>query len=308
MEKLPIKEIQQMVLGWYKANGRHDLSWRNLEKTKVNVAYGVMVSEFMLQQTQVERVIPKFNAFITYFPTIPSLAKVPAARVVTLWSGLGYNRRAVMLHNAAKAIVTHHKGLVPSLLDELEALPGIGPYTASAIMAFAYNEPVPVIDTNILRFYELLFWGYTIPKPAEQRDFVAQFIPLGKSKEWHSALMDLMSMVRKAKTPLDQQKLLLKELKLKPTWQLPKVESKPLQRAKQSTFAGSKRYYRGRIIAALRDRPQHKATLTYIKKVLRDNKMPSEYNAEELLAGLKRDGLVMFNEPLKPRTHIKLPS
>ncbi len=304
---IPIIKIQEAVLDWYRANGRHGLPWRNLEKYGVNIAYGIMVSEFMLQQTQVERVIPKFTAFIKYFPTIPSLARVSPARVITLWSGLGYNRRAVMLHNAAKAIVTHHKGSVPSSLDELEALPGIGTYTASAIMAFAYNQPVAVLDTNIVRFYELLFWGHVLPKPAEQREFVATFVPRTQSKEWHSALMDLMSIVRKAKTPAEQQELLLKLLKLKPSWKLPVLTVKPLHRAKQTTFVASKRYYRGRIIAHLRDLPKHKSTFSQIHRVLKDNKMPTEYNGEELLLGLKKDGLVIFNEPLKPRTIIRLP-
>src|SRR6266498_621279 len=153
--ELPIEAIQQAVLIWYRSNRRHDLPWRNLDKLGIDVPYGVMVSEIMLQQTQVRRVILKYLAFLATFPTIQDLAQAPTAQVLSLWSGLGYNRRALMLHKVAQAIVTRFCSELPDILNALVALPGIGPYTAAAILAFGFNQSVPVIDTNIQRFYEL---------------------------------------------------------------------------------------------------------------------------------------------------------
>lgn len=307
MTKLPVIDIQDSVLDWYAANGRHELPWRNLNKEGIVVPYGVLISEFMLQQTQVERVIPKFNAFITDFPTIQSLASSSPAGVIMLWSGLGYNRRAIMLHNAAQAIVREYNGIVPCDYDALVRLPGIGPYTAAAIMAFGYNEPVVVLDTNIQRFYELLFFGYDRPKLSELTDFVRQFIPRDRSCEWHSGLMDLMSHIRTARSPREQQSVLIKELNINPTWPLPTLSEAPLKRPKQSTFMHSKRYYRGQIIAYLRKQKKYQATMDQVAKLLSNLAVSSEYPAQDLVRGLRNDRLIEFSEPLTADTIIRLP-
>ncbi len=307
MEQATILALHKTVLTWYKDNGRHDLPWRNLTKYGFAVPYGVMVSEVMLQQTQVDRVEPKFLAFMKTFPTIQKLAGARPAKVITLWSGLGYNRRAIMLQRAAQVITEQYKGIVPSEVVLLKSLPGIGDYTAAAIAAFGYNEPVAVLDTNIERFYELLFWGYTKPKPAEAREFTAQFIPKEQSRDWHSALMDIMTVVRKAKTPLLQQALLVKELNLKPKWVLPKLKDEPLKRPKQSKFHHSPRYYRGRIIAFLKERPDHKATFHQVEDYIHSLAMPSNYSLLELLEQLKKDGLITYKTPLRARSIIAFP-
>ncbi len=307
MTKLPIPTIQKAVLGWYAAHGRHDLPWRNLEKLGYDVPYGVIVSEFMLQQTQVERVELKFRAFMKTFPTITKLAHARPAKVITLWSGLGYNRRAVALQKAAQAIVAHHGGQVPSDPVVLETLPGIGPYTAGAIAAFAFNHSVPVLDTNIERFYELLFWGYHKPKLDEQRQTALSFVPDNQSCLWHSSLMDLMSKIRTLKTPLQQQQQLLLELNLKPTWRLPKLTNEPLKRTKQSVFHRSQRYYRGRLVAFLKEQPKHQATLQQLNDLMKQLDMPAEYNLQELLAKLKQDGLIVYPQRLTAASRIHLP-
>jgi A/G-specific adenine glycosylase len=303
----PTPNIQSHILHWYKANGRHDLPWRNLDTLGIDVPYGVLVSEIMLQQTQVDRVVPKFRAFIDYYPTVQKLAAARPAQVVTLWSGLGYNRRAILLHKAAGVIVDMYKGKIPADYDELNALPAIGPYTAAAILAFGYNQPVAVLDTNILRFYELLFWGHNRPKQKEMEAFALQFVPHDKSREWHSALMDLMSIARTKKSPLDQQLWLLHALQLTPTWPLPKLDDRALKRPKQTKFTHSPRYYRGKIVAHLRDRPNHSATLGQIRKMVTSLNMPATYNLEGILDSLKRDGIIIFHEPLRPRSRISLP-
>ncbi len=305
--KYPISTIQSTVLAWYKTNGRHDLPWRNLNKLGIDIPYGVLVSEIMLQQTQVDRVIPKFRAFTHYYPTVHKLAAARPAQVVTLWSGLGYNRRAILLHKAAGVIADIYKGKIPADYDELNALPAIGPYTAAAILAFGYNQSVAVLDTNILRFYELLFWGHERPKQKEMETFALQFVPEDKSREWHSALMDLMSLARTKKTPLAQQTWLLHALQLKPTWTLPKLDNRALKRPKQSKYTHSPRYFRGKIVSYLRDRPSHTATFGQIKKLVTSLDMPTSYNLEAILIGLKGDGIVVFHEPLRPRSRISLP-
>lgn len=319
----PIDTIQSRVFAWYATNGRHDLPWRNLDKLGIDVPYGVLVSEIMLQQTQVDRVVPKYRAFMHYYPTIQTLALARPAQVVTLWSGLGYNRRAILLHKAAGVVNDAYKGKVPRDYDELVALPAVGTYTAAAILAFGYNQRVAVLDTNIIRFYELLFWGYNRPSHKAMEAFALQFVPQPVKGEgrrhasdvnvnwgsgaWHSALMDLMSVARTKKSPADQQAWLVHALKLKPDWPLPVVDDAPLKRPKQSKFTHSPRYYRGKIVAFLRDKPEHRATYAQIQKLVRSLAMPTNYNPEEIVAGLKRDGIVVFHEPLKPRSRIMLP-
>jgi A/G-specific adenine glycosylase len=303
MITLPVKEIQKAVLAWYKTNGRDDLDWRNLENQGINRPYGVMVSEFMLQQTQVERVAPKFKAFMEVFPTIESLATAPTAQVISLWSGLGYNRRALMLQKAAQTIVTEHMGVVPSDPEILKQLPGIGPYTTGAIAAFGYNVPCRVVDTNIERFFELLLYGYNKPSSEEIGQLAEQFVPKKRSADWHGALMDLMTIVRKQPTPQAQQAFLLQELHLKPTWQLPDLSHAPLKRPQQSKFKHSARYYRGKIIAFLGQKNDHIALMSELRALVDSD----QYGLEQLLIGLNRDGLVDFSYPLSPASVITLP-
>ncbi len=129
---------------YWKQNGRHELAWR-----KTTDSYRILVSEVMLQQTQVPRVIEKYEEFLKKFPYVRTLAKAPLAEVLKVWSGLGYNRRGKYLHDAAKEIVGKYGGRVPRDAAALRALPGIGDYTASAMRVFAFNEPDVLIETNI---------------------------------------------------------------------------------------------------------------------------------------------------------------
>ncbi|HEY1074651.1 MAG TPA: A/G-specific adenine glycosylase [Patescibacteria group bacterium] len=281
--------LQASVLRWYEKNGRHSLPWRNVADLGVDPGYGVMVSEFMLQQTQVERVIPKYTAFLKRFPTVESLASASVSDVIALWSGLGYNRRAVLLHRAAQTIHTLYSDDVPHGIDTLKSIPGIGPYTAGAIAAFSYNEPVAMVDTNIERFYELLFWGYEKPSVKEVATFAQSYVPSACSRAWHSAIMDLMTCVRKRRTPLEQQQSLLEELAFIPRWTLPLLGSKPFARPKQSSFVGSRRSFRGRIIAYLTSCENHQASLSQVGDILPSD-MP--YKLEELIEGLVKDGLL----------------
>lgn len=290
VENYPYSTLQDRVFDWYKKNGRHSLPWRNVADLGVDIGYGVMVSEFMLQQTQVERVIPKYHAFLQRFPTLQDLAQAPAGDVITLWAGLGYNRRAVLLHRAAQTIVEKFKGIVPSDPSVLEAIPGFGPYTAAAVASFSYNTDCVVVDTNIERFYELLFWGHHKPSRKEIIVLAKRFILPHRSCEWHSALMDLMSLIRKEPTPLLQQKKLLDALNFSPSWSLPHLDNTRLHRPKQSKFIHSKRYYRGRIVDFVR------VHQNIDKESLEDYfcglEARDSYEFEEILTGLVLDGLL----------------
>src|SRR3989344_5165268 len=152
--------FQQKILTWYQEHKR-DLPWR-----RTTNPYHIMVSEIMLQQTQVDRVVPKYETFLKAFPTVWDLAEAPTSQVLELWSGLGYNNRAIRLREAAKVIVKRYAGQVPKSRDALMELPGIGPYTSNAILSFAHNLSFPCMDTNIRRIilHELQLSEKTAPE------------------------------------------------------------------------------------------------------------------------------------------------
>lgn len=170
-----------------------DMPWRN----EVG-AYEVLVSEMMLQQTQVDRVIPKYLAFLERFPTVERLAEASLAEVLPLWSGLGYNRRAKYLQQAAQQIVRDYGGRVPSERAALESLPGIGPNTAGAILAYAYNSPEVFIETNVRTVYFHHFFAEQDKvSDAELREIVHETLPRESVRNWYWALMDYGSWLKK---------------------------------------------------------------------------------------------------------------
>lgn len=194
-----MNELQRTLLGWYARNGRAHLPWRITRDP-----YRVLVSEFMLQQTQVERVLPKFTAFVERFPDFPTLAENGAAEVVKYWQGLGYNSRAVRLHAVARIVVERYSGKLPSDLTELCSLPGVGPYTAAALRAFAFDLDDAAIDTNVLRAVHRWMHGIEYPPKVTRAQLDAeahQIVPAGRAHDWNSALMDLGATVCTARAP-----------------------------------------------------------------------------------------------------------
>lgn len=169
------------------------MPWRD------NVApYFVLVSEVMLQQTQVDRVISKFNEFIKHFPTVADLAKASLGDVLKVWSGLGYNRRAKFLHMAAQKVMADFNGTIPDTLEQLTQLPGIGPNTAGAIMAYSFNQPVVFIETNIRTVYfHHFFEDQALVSDAELRELVAETLDREHPREWYWALMDYGTFLKK---------------------------------------------------------------------------------------------------------------
>jgi len=186
-----ISLFRNKVYGYYKKYGRH-LPWR-----KTQDPYHILVSEVMLQQTQVERVIPKYHEFIRHLPDVQSLASVSLKRLLRLWQGLGYNRRAIYLQKLARMVITEYGGKIPSTLHGLSKLPGIGKTTASAILAFAFNIPTVFIETNI----RSVFIHHFFPKQKYVHDkeilpVVEQTLDSKNPRQWYNALMDYGTMLK----------------------------------------------------------------------------------------------------------------
>lgn len=220
------REFINVVWQFYHKHGRHSLPWRH----KLS-PYKVLVSELMLQQTQVDRVIPKYQAFIKQFSTIDSLARAPLADVLMAWQGLGYNRRAKFLHATAQIVMTEHGGKLPRSLKALQSLPGIGPYTAAAVMVYAYNQPVPFIETNVRQVYIHHFFAKRNKVgDSEILVLVEKTIAKDNPRDWFAAIMDYGSHLKQ---------------------QYGNVNARSAKYIKQSKFVGSSRQVRGAILRQL---------------------------------------------------------
>ncbi len=184
--------FQKKVYDHYRTHGR-DLPWRRTKNP-----YRILVSEIMLQQTQVERVIEKYPEFLAAFPDFPSLAGAPLPELLRLWQGMGYNRRALLLRRLAQEVVSVHRGKLPSDQETLIGLPGIGPYTAGAVMAFAFNKPVVFLDTNIRRAYiDEFFAEREKIRDGEIAPLLRQTLDAENPRRWYNALMDYGAMLKR---------------------------------------------------------------------------------------------------------------
>ena len=261
MDQRRLHEFQDTVLTYYQAHGRHDLPWRQPETNGAYDAYRILVSEVMLQQTQVGRVIPKFEEFLRSFPDFQALAASPLAPVLQAWSGLGYNRRAKFLWQAAGQVMQAFGGRLPRSSAELVELPGVGPNTAGAVLAYAYNIPVVFIETNIRTvFIHHFFAGRQGIVDRDILELVAHTLP-DNAREWYWALMDYGTHLKQTKGNLN---------KLSKHY------------AVQSRFADSKRQIRGQVLKLLAGRQYTVAELTQL--------IPYERLAQ-VLADLTADGL-----------------
>jgi A/G-specific adenine glycosylase len=264
MNSSRISEFRQTAWTYYKKSGRDALLWR-----KTRNPYRILVSEMMLQQTQVLRVKEKYREFLKKFPTVSALARASLGDVLKVWSGLGYNRRGKYVHDAAKIIVEKYGGKVPRDIALLRALPGIGPYTASAVRVFAFNEPDTLIETNIrAAFIHYFYQGRSLVNDG-------QIIPIAQKaaegqdpRTWHWALMDYGAHIKKLhKNP----------------------SRKSTHYVRQSKFEGSLRQVRGAILREL-----HKSSLAEKQLLARFNlASPKSDFGKQALAGLARDGLIV---------------
>jgi A/G-specific adenine glycosylase len=256
----------------------------------------------MLAQTQVDRVVPKFEAFVERFPDFRSLARASPADVLRQWKGLGYNSRAVRLRRLAQAVVERHGGALPSDREGLRSLPGIGPYTVAAIRAFAFDIDDAPIDTNVGRIVNRLFFGVEFPRATAARALDArarELVPSGRAHDWNSALMDLGATVCTARAP----RCLLCPLRADcaaapidaPTLDRLRATA-PKRRSPQSRipFRLTTRYARGRIVDRLRELPSgNRISLVDLHHAIGSE--VSGRSIEEVrgfVAALERDGVV----------------
>jgi len=231
-----IRTFRNTVWNYHKAHGRHTLAWR-----KTRDPYSILVSEIMLQQTQVERVIPYFTAWLTAFPDVYALARSPLGKVLRLWQGLGYNRRAKMLYETAKVVAREYDGVFPKTPKDLETLPGVGPYTAGAVSAFAYNQDVIFIETNIRTVITYHF--FTDVAHVDDRDIICvleRTLPNGRAREWYGALMDYGAHLKRSGV---------------------RINARAKGYTKQTKFAGSAREARGALLKELARGPKETASL-----------------------------------------------
>ncbi len=261
LSRRQIEEFQATILSYYRAHGRRDLPWR-----KTKDPYRILVSELMLQQTQVARVAGKYEPFVERFPDFASLARAPLRDVVRAWSGLGYNRRALHLREAARAVVSRFDGRLPRDFDVLRALPGIGPATAAEILNFAFNEPRAFIETNVRAVYIHRFF------PRRKKVADAEILPLVERtldaknpRRWFYALMDYGVMLKKSRE---------------------NPSRRSAHHARQARFEGSDRQARGRVVKALAERRMN-------EKELAKSTGLRVARVRAIVPGLVRDGLVV---------------
>jgi A/G-specific adenine glycosylase len=227
--------------------GLRPLPWRATRDP-----WAVLVSEVMLQQTSPARVLEPYRAFLRRFPTVRACASAPTGDVLRAWAGLGYNRRARNLHGAATVMVEHHGGRVPADLAALCALPGVGPYTARAVLAFAYETDHAVVDVNVARVIARAVVGEALP--ASRTQAVADgLVPRGRGWLWNQSLMEIGAVVCGARAPACDRCPLAPSCAWSAAGRPPPDPAVP--RTRQSVFEGSDRQGRGRLVAALRTGP-----------------------------------------------------
>ncbi len=295
------QRLRSAVLRWYGTHGRK-LPWRG----EVD-PYTVLVSEIMLQQTQVPRVLVKLPVFLEAFPSLGQLAAAEQRAVVNAWRGMGYNNRAVRLHRLAKAVVEKHGGRLPQDAGALRTLPGIGRYTSHAILAFACRQTVPVVDVNIRRLLSRLFWR--MPDTASVRpeddvwDMAEALVPEKTAYDWNQALMDIGAAICTARSPRCKEcpvaAFCRSAHRMKPP--------APTERRREPTrFGVPIRVHRGRVVEALRGR-KRALSFTTLGPLLSPRFSAADMPwLTKLLRALEQDGLVKVSEEESSHPRVQL--
>lgn len=289
----PADLLHRPVLDWYAGHAR-DLPWRRPDASP----WGVLVSEIMLQQTPVARVLPVWTSWMEHWPTPTALAAVPAGAAVRAWGRLGYPRRALRLHAAAEEIVATHDAEVPDTEDALRALPGVGDYTAAAVAAFAFGVRTAVVDTNVRRVLARAIGGEALPPPSLRRsevDLAARALPADDedAARWNAAVMELGALVCGARSPACPRCPIAGQC----AW---REAGHPAYRGaphRSQSWAGTDRQCRGTLLQCLRDAPGPRSTedLAVV--------WPEQQQRTRCLGALVSDGLL---EPLG-RDRYRLP-
>ena len=258
-----------------------------MEWRRTRDPYRILVSEIMLQQTQVDRVRKKYVQFLKEFPTISTLAHAPLGDVLCVWSGLGYNRRAKYLHQCAKEVMKTYGGKFPNDEVSLKKLPGIGISTSAALRAFSFRADAPMIDTNIRRILVRVFFPERIPSDRELYEFAKMLIPLGEGRMWNYAMLDVGATECTARN----------HSRTCPFGKLHGAVGDFIHKKPQKKFVNSRRFYRGKILRLLAI--EKTTTHAVLQRLL--GKKHSEF--EEILNDLKTEGLIVIQ-----RGKIALPS
>lgn len=275
------------VVDWFAANAR-DLPWRGGVSP-----WAVIVSELMLQQTPVSRVLPVYAAWVERWPTPADLAAEPAGEAVRAWGRLGYPRRALRLHAAATAIVERHGGQVPSTREELLALPGVGDYTAAAVESFAFAGRAVVMDTNVRRVFARVVEGVEHPSTsvtAAERRLATSLLPAEDAHVWAAATMELGALVCTARSPRCDACPVADLCR----WRAAGHPAYDGPARRGQAWEGTDRQCRGRLMAVLRDAPGP------VPKSRLDAVWPDDVQRERCLDSLVADGLV---DPVGPGTY-----
>lgn len=263
-----IERFQSTVWHYFDAHGRHDLPWRQPDPAGGFDPYAIMVSELMLQQTQVARVIPKYEAFLERFPNAAHLAAAGLDEVLVAWQGLGYNRRAKFLWQAARTVVALPGGRFPDDAAGLVALPGIGTNTAGAILAYAYDRPAVFVETNIRSVYiHHFFDDAEAVHDAQLLPIITGALPgadapTGSNRRWYWALMDYGTHLKRTTG---------------------NAARRSVSHTRQSRFEGSRRQVRGAVLRALAAGPMKG---TALEEQIGDDRL------QEVLADLEREQLI----------------
>ncbi|SDC49677.1 A/G-specific adenine glycosylase [Natrinema hispanicum] len=279
-----LEGVREALIAWYEADHR-DFPWRQTDDP-----YAILVSEVMSQQTQLGRVVDAWGAFLERWPTTADLAEADRADVVGFWTAhsLGYNNRAKYLHEAAQQVEAEYDGSFPDTPDELQELMGVGPYTANAVASFAFNNGDAVVDTNVKR---VLYRAFDVPDDdGAFEDAASDLMPAGRSRVWNNAIMELGGVACEQTPHCDEAGCPWREWCGSYTsgdFTAPDVPTQP-------SFEGSRRQFRGRVIATLREYDELELD-TLGHRVRVDYTPDGEYGREwleGLLADLESDGLV----------------
>ncbi len=265
LNETTVQAFRQHILSYYSRYGRHEMIWRNTTDP-----YHILVSEIMLQQTQVERVAVKFPEFISAFPDFSTLAAAPLGDVLSAWQGLGYNRRAIALKQSAEKVRNEYGGILPDDIDILKTFPGIGPATAASICAFAFNMPVIFIETNIRRVFIHFFFSDSPAVTDEDiLPLVKETLDVTNPRTWYWALMDAGTALKKT---------------------VPNPNRKSTTYARQKPFEGSDRKVRGLILKVL---VRHKE----LGKEELFNAIPeAPERVSRLISALEAEGFIMHEK------------
>lgn len=281
------RNVVRAIERWYKRHGR-TLPWRGIANP-----YRIFIAEIMLQQTQVHRVLEKYPEFLRRFPTLRSLACAKQRDVVVAWRGMGYNNRAVRLHKFAHAVLHNHRGQIPHDFDALIALPGIGRYTANALLSSAFSKRLPLVDINVRRVLSRIFWR--MRSTAEMRtadeiwDCAEEILPHRNAYDWNQALMDMGALICVARKPKCDVCPVARLCASRAT-----MKWKPISRLQREPSLNGipNRLYRGRIIERLREVNDIRADV--LGKAIHPRfSSRSEHWLRKLLSDLERDGLVL---------------